>query len=359
MYMGKNIEDLFEYAVRCEFEDFNALFKVMELELPEKKMAEAYLMRGQIKLITTDLTAVGDLKKGAELIERPHYPCLDSLWHADSANRFIVFPRGKGVLVSFLMLLPEAKEKMIRLYGEAGNALVRRIRYEIYYYIGAAGAVIDYVESHPNIMLSNNSNIDRMYMLSLCFRSYLSMGENEKAEQSMLGMIKMSQKYPECLQIYQEVRGWANVTTGWSGDTPRFYRDSNGHMQSVLNDRVEAVRRGIGKGRQLESCFVGFAQSAYENTYTIRQYYMDIFHAMYWLSVGDCRQAEYYFIRLYEIAEASGVIMPFVECGEQILPLLQYMRDSEVDCPSEWISKIISMASRYEESLNSYRTLNL
>ena len=105
----------------------------------------------------------------------------------------------------------------------------------------------------------------------------------------------------------------------------------------------------------LEEPFVRYAGLNCENAYALRQYYMDIFHAMYWFLAGDLQQAELYFFKFYRIGFDSGVHMPLVECGEQITPLLHYVKDSQWDCSRQWLDEIISRAEHYEKSLNAYQ----
>lgn len=104
-----------------------------------------------------------------------------------------------------------------------------------------------------------------------------------------------------------------------------------------------------------EEPFALYAERNYSDSCTMRQHYMDIFHAVYWFQTGDFAQAEDYFMRAYEVSEASGLIMPFAEYGEQIVRLLTRGMNNGTKCKQEWVHSVLSMAEQYEESLDSYR----
>lgn len=355
MEQESSLSVLFNYALTYNFDKFNGLFEELEFRFPQEQFSEAYLMRAQIKLFATDITAADDLEKGMRFIKTPKYPFLDTLWNPDSATQFVVFPKTAGAVREFLRVLPKMREKMDQLYGVCGDAAVRRIQYELYYFIGETEKALDYMVQHPNQMISNYK--DRIYMMCVFFRCYLAAGKANGAEKIRMKMIQLSQQDSKCQMVYEEFRKWANLTTGWSGDSPRFYNSSEGIRLPVMKDRLDAVRNGIARSRYFESQFIAYAVSAYEDVYTMRQYYMDIFRAMYWLLLEDYEQVKYCFEKLYKIARSSCLIMPFVECGEHITPLLQYAQESGIPGSGVWAARVSTLASKYEENLNIYRAL--
>lgn len=352
MGSDKNIEQLFQYAATYQFEYFDRLFSKLSLELPFESFWEAYLMRAQIKLYITNPTFFDDLEKAEIAGEQARFPPLGAVWRADSPNRFLIFPPKSGVLQTFLRMLGNAREKMARWYGDQGVITLRQLQGEISYFMGDTPRTLEFVEEQLKAPQKNHTDA----VLSHCsgFRSHLAFGHKKEAEQCMLDMIRLSKAYPECIAPYQALRIWATLTTSWNGDSPRFYEEAGGRKLPVLDDRLESIRNGSPRTTPLEMPFIEYAKLSYEGAYALRQYYMDLFHAMYWLSVGAHKQAESYFLKLYKIATASDVIMPFVECGEQIIPLLQYIQNSNLDCSHEWLARIIAMAVQYEKSLNTY-----
>lgn len=356
MNIDKGMKRLYQHAASHRFDEFDALFSQLASAFPPDALREAYLMRAQIKLFTSDLTFQGDLDAAERGEGRPLFPCLDTQWRHDAPNRFVVFPSAPGALRTFLQSLPQAGERMGRWYGSKGRAAVRQIHGEIHYFLGETGAAL--ALANEQYRTEGNTNTNAILTQYLRFRCNLALGQPGKAEQSMLDVIRLSKVYPECVASYQAFRGWASLTTSWNGDSPRFYHDASGKRQPVLEDRLEGIRMGVARITPLEGPFVAYARRSYEGAYTMRQYYMDLFHAMYWLPVGEHKQTETFFLRVYAVALASGVNFPFVECGEQILPLLQYIRESGLDCSADWLDEISANARQYEEKIYAYQTAN-
>lgn len=350
---SQGLELLFQYAGEYRFADFTGLLRVLEASLPLEEFWEAYLMRAQIKLYAVDETILSDLEKISHFSGPPQFPRLSDIWRNDSPNRFIVFPKAPGVLAGFLALLPQVRQQLSRWYGQAGEFAARLVQAEIRYFLGDIRPALDLVEEQHRSGLKNN--IEAILTQCLRFRCYLALSCPRPAEECMLDMIRLSQAHPECLATYRALRGWANLTTNWNGDTRRFYNDPDGKRVPVLDDRLEDVRMGSARTTPLEEPFLSYAVMTYENAYAIRQFYMDLLHAMYWFQAGDQQQAESYFLKLYRISAASGLIMPIVECGDHITPLLRYVKDSGWDCCPLWLDRVIERAGQYEKSLNAYQ----
>ena len=349
----KGLELLFQYASQYEFDNFDELFSELEPVLPDEEFWEAYLMRAQIKLHTTDTTVVEDLEKAAQAGDAPKYPCLFDSWTVDAPNRFIVFPKTPGDLRDFLQALPQVQEELGKWYGEQGRIAVRQLQCEINYFLGRIDEALAFAKEQDGAKSPNP--VDTVLSLCLLFRCYLAMGLSRKARECMLELIRSSQTSPKCLPNYEAHRGWANLTTGWSGETPRFYETSGGEQLPILDDRLKSIRKGAARTTPLEEPFVNYAERSYKGAYAVRQYYMDLFHAMYWFQMGDHKQAEFYFFNLYCVASTSGLLMPFVECGGQIMPLLRYMKRVAAPHAQEWIAGVLAHAERYEKSLSVYR----
>ena len=350
---ANGLELLFQNACEYKFNEFDKLLVDLEASRPIEEIWEAYLMRAQIKLYSTDETVSADLEKIDRFNMPARFPRLSSIWRVDSPNRFIVFSNAPGELLNFLQALPQVRQKFSRWYGEQGDITVRLIQGEIHYFLGETGKALELAEEQHHSGQKNN--IDTILNQGLQFRCYLAMCFPLKAEECMLDMIRLSQSHPECQPVYHAIRLWANLTTNWNGDSPRFYDDPSGKRMPVLEDRLEGIRMGSARTTPLEEPFVKYAESGYGNAYALRHYYMDLFHAMYWFQAGDYQQTESYFTKLYHIAAESGIYMPLVECGEQITPLLQHVKDSSWGCSRKLIDKVISRAEQYEKSLKAYQ----
>ena len=349
------IETLYQYASDYRFHEFDLLLSAMEEKASSDEFFEAYLMRAQIKLYTADLSILEDLSMAKKAgVKNPQFPMLKSKWKGDSPNRFIVFPTTPGALQAFLEALPQIGAKLALWYGEQGHILARQIESEIYYFTGDTERALMLAEEQYAVKVK--SNTDAIWALIVQYRCNLALAQPQKAEQNMFDIIRCSKAYPECVEIYKAFRVWVNLTTGWNGDSPRFYEDKDGKKQPVFKDRLEGINMGIARSSTCETPFVEYAKRSYDGTLMLRHLYMVIFNAMYWTSVGDCAQVNLYFTNAYDIARASGIVMPLIESGEQIMPLIKYIKDKNVTYASDWLDDIMARAVRYEECLRLYQT---
>jgi len=354
MKNDNNIETLFQYAAEYRFREFDMLFSEMEADSPSDEFFEAYLLRAQIKLYTTDLTMLDDLNRAGTAGVKPQLPLLKSKWKGDSPNRFIVFPGAPDALKAFLDVLPQIRERLTFWYGEQGHIATRQIEYEIYYFMGKTEKARALAEEQ--CALETINNVDAIWALIIQYRCNLALAEPQKAEQNMFDIIRCSKAYPECVEIYMTFRSWVNLTTSWNGDSLRFYEDEDGQKQPIFKDRLEGIKMGNARTTFSETPFVECAERNYAGAIMLRNLYMMVFHAMYWISMRDYKQGEAYFIKAYEIVRASDIVMPFVETGEQIMPLLKYVKERAILCPPDWLADMTARAIHYEECLRLYRS---
>lgn len=357
MNNDNNMELLFKYAFGHKFREFDTLFSEMEAVLTDDEFWEAYLIRAQIKLYTTDTTIESDLKKARHGKTAPRFPLLNSCWKGDGLNHFIVFPTGAGQLKVFLNLLPLVRKNFADWYAEQGDILVRQVQSEIHYFMGDVEIALLLAQEQYAALAK--SNIDAMLSLIMQYRCNLALSNTEKAQRCVFDIIRRSKTCSECVDIYKAFRSWANITTSWSGDSPRFYKDKNGNRQPVLKDRLEGIKLGIARDTPLESPFIGYAMSTYKRAYILRQYYMDWFQAMYWHSVGAYKQMEAYFFKVYDLARSSGLYMPPIEFGEQIAPLFKCVKSRGIDVSENWIDMVTRRAASYEKCLRLYRMADM
>lgn len=344
---------LFQYAREFKFDDFNKLFHKLEVGRPMEELWEAYLMRMQIRLYAADDAVLADQERVFGSNGRSRFPSLGGLWPAETPTRLNVFSKAPGLLRGFLQKLPLLRPKLNQWYGEQGDIVVRQFQGEIHYFLGEIQEALGFAEEHHQSGLKNN--IDALLTQCLRFRCYLAMCYPRQAEACMLDMIRLSQAYPECQAPYNAARLWANLTTSWNGDSPRFYDDPGEKKKPVLEDRLESIRMGGAQMAPLEAALVRYAESGYESAYAMRQYYLDLFQAVHWFQAGDHQQTKSYFLKIYQIAYDSGVIMPLVEYGEQISPLLRYVKGRDWGCSQQWLDLIISRAAQYETGIKAYQ----
>lgn len=351
-----DMERLFQYAGQYDFDDFNALYLCMAKRLPSDLRWEANLLRLQIRLYAADENLADDLRLTARFDMMPRFSCLNNIWRSDTPNRFNVFRCEPGSLCNFLKSLPAAAGRMQNWYGEVGGAMVNQIRCEIFYFMGRFDEAIALALTQESV--SRRNHTDAIYLQSVLYRCYLAKGQPGEAQRCMLAMISLAEVNPECFGPYHAIRTWANLTTGWSGDTPRYREQPDGSQKPILDDRLDAIRGGFARTSPLERPFVEYAGSGSRQIYTMRQFYMIIFQALYWFQTKEYRQTELYFAEAYRIMENTGLITPFLEYGHQIVPLLEYAGGNIPGCSRNRIMHLSGMAKEYEEGLLSYRTIN-
>ncbi|MDL2275164.1 hypothetical protein LJC22_03440 [Desulfosarcina sp. OttesenSCG-928-G10] len=346
-----NLNLLFQYACEYQFDAFSGLFHELESGMLAEAFWEAYLIRAQIKLYAADHTILSDLERISRFDGPPQFPHLGSLWQADAPNRFAVFSTTPGAVRGFIDALPDVRRHFSRWYGEPGDITVRQVQSELHYYLCNTRQALDLAEqTHAS---AQKSATDAFLAECMRFRCYLALGVPQQTEASMLEVISLAKAHPEFLTAYHTFREWANMTTNWNGDMPRFQESPCGGKIPVLEYRLNSIRVGIAQSTPLETPFLQYVVLSDAHAYTLRKYYMDLFHAMYWFQEGDLQQTEAYFRKACQIALDTDFDMAFVEYGEQITPLLQHAKKAGWGS-AQWLDTIISRAGEYEKSLSAY-----
>lgn len=348
----------YDYAANYEFITLLKLLSEDKFHLDSNHSTDIYLILAQIQLFSSDINIMKNLNKADKQKSMPQYPCLRQAWQFKSPNRFIVFQTEEGALSRFLNYLPETANQLTHWYGESGCGMARQLESEIRYFRGEYGKAI--LLAQDQLTYSVESRADELMAYYVLFRCWLGLGETKKAQNAMFMMIERSSSQYSTeysYEIYQSIRDWANLTTGWSGDTPRYHSTPDGYVLPVLEDRVAAILKGISQLSDSEKPFADFASISYKNYYAVRWLYMDIFYAINSFRAGQYNQAMENFQRAYQLACASDIIMPFVEYGNQILPLLCKILKIETRYSSAWINRVITLAEQYEDSINAYRGL--
>lgn len=343
---------LFQYASAYRFQEFDALLAQLGPGLCRQELPDVYGMRAQIKLYAAADTALADAAAASQPGLPPQFPCLNAKWLPDSANRFVVFSKAPGALDRFSGTLAQVAEHLDQLYGGPGRNMVRQVQSEILYFQGHFDKAIQLARQQLVAVPANSASV--ILALYVMLRSHLAGGESSEAGQCMMEIIRASRASAECLAPYRVVRSWANLTTGWSGETPRFRMESVEDPTPVLDDRLDAIRDGITRLSRLEEPFAEYARRSYEDAYVMRDFFMDVFYAIYWHQSGDLAQSDLSFAKAYRIAADSGLPMPFVEYGKQILPLLERAKGDE-RYDAEWLDRVSALASQYEAGLDAFR----
>lgn len=343
---------LFEAAQKMEFAAFDQLFESLRAQLAPQLFAEAYLMRAQIKLFTSDATLQQDIQRAQQDGAVPQFPFLCDRWKQDALNRFLVFPAKQGALHRFLQALPVAAQAFLQYYGQAGICTVRQLQSEVQYFLGNEKTALALSIQQPK---SVHCPVSAMQAIILQFRCHLALGRIQNAQACMFETIRYSKCYPECVGNYAAFREWANVTTGWSGDSPRFVKSNQGEKLPDLSDRLTSIKFGIGRDTPCEIPFVQHARQTLGNAYSLRSYYMHCFNAVYWHSTADYERMQHHLDIVCDALQTNGLVMPLVEMGEQILPLLRYVQQKAGAAVPDWLCSLRQRAAQYERHLAQYQ----
>ncbi|MDL2236294.1 hypothetical protein LJC56_00455 [Christensenellaceae bacterium OttesenSCG-928-K19] len=344
---------LHQYALEYRLSEFHTLFGEYTAGQEAQNLLDAYLLQAQLKLFTADETIYDDLKQAEEIGGKARFPCLCLGWLPQDPNTFVVFNKDPGSLKRFLNVLPDSAALLRQWYGEPGYGMACQIRSEILYFTGNfEEAVLLAKEQY----LRTEDCVSMLIAGYILYRCYLAMDKSEDAKETLLRIIRLVKEnpdHPTCKKVYKTIRSWSNLTTGWSGDTPRYHHTPDGYVLPVLEDRAAEILKGISRLGPTEEPFVEYAALNYKEIYTARLLYVDIFHAVYQFRAGKKAQAEKHFTKAYHVAEATGIVMPFVEYGEQIIPLIESLAGKKY--ATGWMEQIIDLARRYEESLEHFR----
>lgn len=351
------MERLYDHASHLAFDDFDTLLAEIEAIHPFEDIVEAYAMRAQIKLFAADPSLLEDLAKVEQMDIRPWFACLNTVWECDMPNRFSVFPREPGMMRAFFDSLPQAQKTLSHLYGKQGDIMVRIIQCNILYF---TGKLQDSLSLSEEMMQSGDlGNRDALLHSCNAFRCCMALDMPAMAEQYILKAIRLSKKDPDCVVAYEAFREWVNLTTGWNGDSPRYAEDKYGVKRPNLNDRLESIRSGIARATPVEAPFTSYAERHYKDAYTLRAYYMDIFHAIYWHMAGDSEQTKASFQKFHEVATETGIMMPIIESGGHIVPFLQDVLTLGSSSYDAWCVDLIDKAEQYEVTIDMYRSAGL
>lgn len=353
--MDHNLSLLYEYAATYRLSEYYALYASLGAASPALRQSmDVRLMNAQLKLFTCDDSMADDLEHAGKLQGKPIFPCLSTKWLPQDPNGFVVFRLSAGSLQRFLQALPAAKAAMEGWYGSPGRCMVQQIEGELLYFGGRWHEALPLMKDQLTHLADDC--VGTLMARYVCFRSHLALGQAKEAEADMLDIIravKAAPQHPTCARIYKTIREWSNLTTGWCGETPRYHHIPGGPALPVLEDRVAAIQKGISTLGPTELPFVTLAALKDQDVYTVRQLYMDVFHALYHFRERDLDASQTHFRLAMRVSAASGVIMPFVEYGRQIVPLLEAFRDMEEY--ASLIEKMIRLAGQYERGVEAYR----
>lgn len=328
--------------------------------LDGEALGEVLLARAQLGMLTADPDFAGDLARaGALLPAAPAYPPLVDTHSFLDPNCFIVFGQAGGCVPAFLAALSGAKDLLSRLCGAPGLAAARQIESEILYFSGDFENALA-IAGDLRARFTEAGRYDRAMLAGhVLLRCYLATGRARQVEDTMAWVIAWTEKMPQGLNgsIYRTIRAWVNLTTGWGGDTQRYHITPDYEVFPVLEDRAEAMLKGIAQPGPAEAPLIEYAALGRAGTCPVRALYASIYTMLLKYKYGERDEAMERFGAVYPVVRDNGLLMPLAEYGGQIIPFLEYARRQ---APGQYggplYDRLLRTAEAYEEGLEKYRT---
>lgn len=343
-----------------QLKEYYQLSEALVKELQGEDLGEVLLSRAQLKLMTTDISLGDDLQRARELLPQgSRFSSFLDTFQPWDPNGFILFRPEENDLNRFVAALPSMTEAMRNLGGIRAAQFCRQIESEIRYFTGNFAEAAALAEPLFRQAVRQDDAVCGIMAAYVLLRCHLAEGHVSDAEEVMMQMIRWAKENTceNVRRMYTTIRSWTNLTTGWQGDTPRYHVTPDGAVFPALEDRMAAVQKGISELGPTEEPFAEYARLSHPAICTMRELFMRIFNAMIHYKYGDKQVSTSMFYSAYVTAKGSGLVMPFVEYGRQILPLLNFAleRDHEKYYDREWMEHLADMAEQYEEGLQRYR----
>lgn len=353
----RDVERLLRLAGDLRLQEYLELFQRLEAEAEGCDRGEALLSRAQVKLLCADPTFPQDLIAARVLLPSgSRYAPLLKTYAFSEPNSFVVFSATAGSVRQYLDALDASFGLLEELCGKEGLELGRQMQSEILYFSGRFDEALSIVES---MSAWGGEPYDRAMMAHYArLRCSLAIGDMAAMEDSLERMIRLTKGRFSSLDssIYQTIRSWVNLTTGWSGDTPRYTITPEMNIFPALEDRAEAIRKGIHRLGSSEAPFAEYARLTRRNVRTMRDLYIDIYNMLLMYKYSDHEKALELFDTIYPCARGNEMIMPFAEYGKQIVPFLEHAMETKPGIyEKEWMKGLISVSERYEISLSRHR----
>lgn len=322
-------------------------------------VGEACLLRAQLKLLTADATMAEDFLRAEKLLPNgSEYELFWDTYAFTAPNSFLLFPKEPDSLQKFLEALRKSRSYVPGLCGDVGSFMIRQIESEILYYMGMFSEALA-IAGELRDTLERCARYDRRMLTEhVRLRCHLALGDALSAQKTIQQMIAYTES--ECASlghiIYQTARAWVNLTTGWAGDTPRYYTSPTQKQYPIYEDRMEAMQWGIAELQETEIPLVEYARLSLSGIYTLRNLYAEVFEALLAFKYNDCERADAIFFPIYVATKSNKMVMPFAEYGKQIIPFLEYLIEKKPGRYNEaWMSELMRASENYEQMLGKYR----
>lgn len=354
------VANMQKYVKQCDYVEALEYFEEHRDEVSGEDLGELYLSLAQAKLFACDETVLDDLKAAKHLLpEGSRVTTIGTVLEPSSPHTFIVFNSEAGALNRYRVILRKAAPILKKLCGGMSGDIIWAYEAEMLYYTGYIQKALEIAEPLWAHTVKNNYYMLAYYVGHVLIRCYISTADSEKMETTLSQLIRYSKilSIPRNRILYNYINDWINCTTGWMGEVPRFIASPNGIEQPMLDDRISMMNGVMAAYSKVEESYIQLAKHQMARAYSIKEVCSNLYEAVILYKLGRKNHAASLFYDMYSITQKNRIIMPFVEYGAQILPLMQYAlsrKDGE-RFARRWSDKLHHMATKYEESLRVIR----
>lgn len=355
MTLDKNILTKIRYDIDHFIFDNVKLYDEILSKIDIEACGELYLLRAQLKLLLGDSSMLEDCIEAQKLLPKSvQYESLFATMEFKFNNCFICFCTNKARFQKQLSVIDQLQPMLENLTGIYGTYFCAQIKGEILYYCGKYQEAISIIEPSYLYFKNQHDSIHAMLAGHVLLRCYLAQGYHEKARRIVSSLFLWSKEGNNQMSIYQSIRMWLNLTTGWSGDNPRYHITPDGATIPFLEDRILAIRKGMSKPHPDENALIQLSQNWQYQNYSMVNYYVQIYHIVvsYYSSLQTIHELA--LPEILSIAHNTGIVQPIIEYGAHIIPLLtDAFKEQLYD--KVYLTDIIHQANKYEKCLCQYR----
>jgi hypothetical protein len=321
----------------------------------ESVRGELYLTRAQLKMLSSDYTALDDLLLAQRLL--PGETRVKSIYATmlrSESTGGVAIPLRQGLFKRFTDILDPAQKILAAYTGSCGENICNLVKGEILYFSGKFDEAVAVLLTALQYFRRQNQPIRIMqcdYHLLCC---YLAQGKPEYASHVIFDLIHWSKRGSAEQTLYKTIRLWLNITTGWSGDTPRYYVVPDGTVIPLLQDRADAVRQGIAEHSGRETFLLELSRRWGQPKISLRELYMMLYTALVAFNDSAASLPRLNLPEIFTISRDVGFVQHITEYGRQIVPLLKAASQHNL-FDRAYLSELILRANQYEKCICLFR----
>lgn len=324
-------------------------------EFDEISRGELYLIHSQLKLFLFDATMLDDMEIARKLL--PRGTMVDSLFHTmkfSSPNMLMHIPTTEDEFQRFWSALEQMQYLLAEHTGSYGYYLCAIFKAEILYFTGRYRASLSLVEPIARALRLQGDTLQATLAYYTLIRCHLALGMPAEARMGISCVVNWAKEGPLQHEAYSIIRSWLNVTTGWSGDSPRYHIVPDGTIVPVFEDRTVAIQQGICQLCGSEADFGKLAAQFGTTLFNVRELYMKVYQVVVSYQTATQPLSETNLPEVFQIVRDTGMIQTIIDYGKQIVPTLTAALAQGI-FDSEWLSEMIERANEFEQYICAFR----